>query len=80
MQMGAIVDNYGYDEAIIKAINAGCDMLIISNNGKTYNEKDPYDAVDIILKAVKDGEITPQQINDSYNRIQTLKEKYGIKK
>ena len=80
MQMGAIVDNYGYDEAIIKAINAGCDMLIISNNGKTYDEKAPYDAVDIILKAVKDGLISEQQINDSYNRIQALKEKYGIKK
>jgi len=80
MQMGAIVNNYGYDEAIIKAINAGCDMLIISNNGTTYDEKAPYDAVDIILKAVKKGEISEQQINDSYNRIQTLKEKYGIKK
>ncbi|HNY35901.1 MAG TPA: glycoside hydrolase family 3 protein [Candidatus Pacearchaeota archaeon] len=80
MQMGAIVDNYGYDEAIIKAINAGCDILIISNNGKTYDEKAPYDAVDIILKAVKDGKISIEQINDSYNRIQALKEKYGIKK
>ena len=80
MQMGAIVNNYGYDEAIVKAINAGCDMLIISNNGTTYDEKAPYDAVDIILKAVKKGEISEQQINDSYNRIQTLKEKYGIKK
>jgi beta-N-acetylhexosaminidase len=80
MQMGAIVNNYGYDEAIIKAINAGCDMLIISNNGTTYDEKDPHEAVDIIYKAVKDGQISEQQINDSYNRIQSLKEKYGIKK
>ncbi len=80
MQMGAIVNNYGYDEAIIKAINAGCDMLIISNNGTAYNEQAPYDAVDIILKAVKKGEISEQQINDSYNRIEALKEKYGIKK
>jgi beta-N-acetylhexosaminidase len=80
MQMGAIVNNYGYDEAIIKAINAGCDMLIISNNGATYNEQAPYDAVDIILKAVKKEEISEQQINDSYNRIEVLKEKYGIKK
>jgi len=80
MQMGAIVNNYGYDEAIIRAINAGCDMLIISNNGTTYKEQAPYDAVNIILKAVKKGEISEQQINDSYNRIQALKEKYGIKK
>ena len=79
MQMGAIVDNYGFEEAIVKAINAGCDMLILSNNGKTYDEKAPYDAVDIIYKAVKKGEISEQQINDSYDKIQRLKDKYGIK-
>jgi beta-N-acetylhexosaminidase len=78
MQMGAIVNNYGFDEAIIKAINAGCDMLIISNNGTTYDESAPYKAKDIIFKAVKDGKITEQQINDSYDRIQELKQKYGI--
>jgi len=78
MQMGAIVNNYGFEEAIIKAVNAGCDMLIISNNGTTYNEKAPYDAVNIILKAVKRGEISENQINESYNRIQELKNKYGI--
>ena len=78
MQMGAIVNNYGFEEAIIKAVNAGCDMLIISNNGTTYDEKAPYDAVNIILKAVKRGEISENQINESYNRIQELKNKYGI--
>lgn len=78
MQMGAIVNNYGYDEAIVRAINAGCDMLIISNNGTTYDEQAPYDAVNIIFKAVKKGEISEQQINDSYNRIQALKNKYEI--
>ncbi|MFZ3054765.1 MAG: glycoside hydrolase family 3 protein [Minisyncoccales bacterium] len=79
MQMGAIVDNYGFEEAIIKAVNAGCDMLILSNNGTVYDEKAPYDAVDIILKAVKRGEISEDQINESYNRIQELKNKYEIK-
>jgi beta-N-acetylhexosaminidase len=80
MQMGAIVDNYGYDEAIIRAINAGCDMLIISNNGKTYDEKAPYDAVEIIFEAIKEGKISEQQINDSYDIIQELKNRYEIKK
>jgi len=79
MQMGAIVNNYGFEEAIIKSINAGCDMLILSNNGTTYDEKAPYDAVEIILRAVKKGEISESQINESYNRIQELKNKYNIK-
>jgi beta-N-acetylhexosaminidase len=79
MQMGAIVDNYGFEEAIVKAINAGCDILILSNNGKTYDEEAPYDAVNIIYKAVKKGEISEEQINESYDKIQELKDKYGIK-
>ena len=78
MQMGAIVNNYGFDDAIVRAINAGCDMLIISNNGTTYDEGAPQKAIEAIYKAVKDGKISEQQINDSYNRIQDLKKKYGI--
>ena len=78
MQMGAIVNNYGFDESIVRAINAGCDMLIISNNGTTYDENAPHKAIEAIYKAIKNGEISEQQINDSYNRIQELKQKYGI--
>ncbi len=78
MQMGAIIDNYGYDEAIIKAINAGCDMLIISNNGSSYDEQDVYKAVDIIFNAVKNQEISQEKINQSYNKIIELKRKYKI--
>lgn len=78
MQMGAIVNNYGFDESVVRAINAGCDMLIISNNGTTYDENAPHKAIEAIYKAIKNGEISEQQINDSYNRIQELKQKYGI--
>ena len=79
MNMGAIVDNYGFDEALIKAIQAGCDILIISNNGSEYNEKAAEEAVETIFQAVKEGELSEEQINESYDRIQELKEKYGIK-
>lgn len=81
MQMGAIVDHYGFDEGIIMAINAGCDLLILSNNGlEGYDELAPYKAVDAILSAVKNNLITEERINQSYDRIQSLKESYGIKK
>jgi beta-N-acetylhexosaminidase len=69
MHMGAIVDNYGFDEAIIKAINAGCDILIISNNGKEYNESVAEETVEIIFNAVKNGELSRNQIIESYERI-----------
>lgn len=78
MQMGAIVDNFGFEKAIIQAINAGCDLLIISNNGRDYDEKIPYKARDIILEAVKNGLIKEERIDESFQRIMELKKGYGI--
>jgi len=78
MQMGAIVDNFGFDESLVQAINAGCDILILSNNIKIYDEQVSYKAVDAILKAVKNGQISEERINESYNRIQEFKNNHGI--
>lgn len=78
MQMGAITEHFGFEEAIIKSINAGCDLLIISNNGGEYSEEDYYRAVDIIFNAVMSGEIDIETINNSYNRIMELKKRYSL--
>jgi len=78
MDMAAISNNYGFEESIIKAINAGCDILIISNNMLVYDEQKPYRAVEIIFDAVQRGEISEDRINQSYNRIQALKKEYSI--
>jgi len=79
MHMGAIVDHYGYEEALIKSINAGCNILIISNNGETYNEDDYYRAVDVIFQAVESGEVKKEIIDESYEKIiNNLKKKYNI--
>lgn len=78
MQMGAIVKNYGFKDAIIKAVVAGCDMIIISNNVGVYDEHAPYEAVEAIYDAVKKGIISSEQIEKSYERILKLKEKITI--
>lgn len=78
MQMGAIVKNYGFSEAIIKAINAGCNIIVLSNNGQVYSEKIVYDAREIILKAIKTGRIPPQRIEESFQKIIRLKQKFHI--
>ena len=77
--MNAIADNYGFEETIIKAINAGCDILLISNNGPSkYDEQLPRKAWDIIYEAVKSGKISLETVTESYNRIYNLKKKFGI--
>lgn len=78
MQMGAIIDNYGFEESIIKAINSGCDLLIFSNNNREYDEDIAEKVVNIIKNAVKENKITEQKINDSYNRIKKLKQNYSL--
>lgn len=78
MQMGAIIDNYGFEESIIKAINSGCDLLIFSNNNREYDKDIAEKVVNIIKNAVKENKITEQKINDSYNRIKKLKQNYSL--
>ncbi len=78
MQMGAITENYGFSEAVIKAVNAGCNILAISNNGKTYDEDTVYKAFKVIIKALKSGKIPMHKINDSYTKILYLKKKSKI--
>ena len=73
-QMGAITANYGFEEAVVRMVNAGCNMIIISNNSQAeYDENLPYQTVDIIYNAVKEGKIPIEKITDSFNRIQRLK-------
>jgi len=79
MQMNAIAGNYGFEDAIIKAINAGCDIVAISNNSSSgYDERLPYKTLDVIYRAVKEGKIPLERIVKSYNRIYDLKRQFGI--
>jgi len=78
MQMKAITTHFGFEEAIIRAINAGCNLLIFSNNGSEYDEDITRKAVETIKTAVNEGKITEDKIRDSYNKIKKLKEKFGI--
>lgn len=76
MQMGALTKHYSFKESIIRAINAGCDMLILSNNGSVYDENAPYEAVDIICNAIKEKKISKDRIKKSLQRIRTLKKRF----
>lgn len=78
MQMGAIAKNYGLEEAIVKSINAGCDLLIFSNNNDFYDKDIAFKAAGIIFEAVKNGRIPKERISESYERIMELKKRFDI--
>ncbi len=76
MQMKAISTQYGLATALEKAINAGVDVMIFSNNIPDIYEPDVVPTViKAIRKLVDEGKITKERIQTSYNRIMALKKK-----
>ncbi len=71
MNMGAITKRYTTEEAAVKAINAGNDILLYVTGPSI--QKIAYNAV---IAAVKNNEIPEEKINESVYRILKLKLEY----
>ncbi|WP_028401095.1 glycoside hydrolase family 3 protein [Ectobacillus panaciterrae] len=79
LNMKAIADNFGQEEAVIMAINAGVDIALmpaqVNSLGREQNLANVFNAV---INAVKIGKIEPREIDDSVERILALKIKRGL--
>ncbi len=78
MQMKAIADNYGLENAIILAVNAGVDVLIFANNVADYNLVTVERVFDIIKEGVATDKISVETIRKSYKRVMALKKDLGL--
>lgn len=65
MNMGAITEYYASDEAAIRALKAGADMVLMPEDFET--------AYKGVIDAVKDGTISEDRINDSLKRVYRIK-------
>ena len=63
--MGAVVNNYTVEEATVKAVEAGVDMILMPRN--------PEASANALIEAVKNGEISEERIDESVMRILTVK-------
>ncbi len=77
MQMDAIRTFYGLEFAIEKAILAGVDILVFANNS-VYQPDIVPDVVNIIKQLIRDGVITEERIDESYQRIMESKEELEL--
>ncbi len=75
--MQAITQNYGFEESIELAVNAGNDILLFRSNMRNGTSL-PSQVIDIIEEKINDGIIPQSRIDESYARIINLKIKYGI--
>jgi beta-N-acetylhexosaminidase len=73
LDMAAIKANYSFEETLEKAINAGVDLLCLSNNGGRYNPNLCREAIDTIYRLVEKGKISRARIEESWKRIMALK-------
>ncbi len=79
MQMEAVAHRYGLEKAAVMAVSAGADIIVIGNQiGGGYDGDAAGRVRDAIVKAVRDGVITAEDVYDSYRRIMELKKRYGI--
>ena len=68
--MASITDHYSVGEAAVKALAAGCDMILMPS--------DLQAAFDAVEAAVADGTLSQARIDESVLRILTVKAEYGI--
>jgi beta-N-acetylhexosaminidase len=69
--MRAIIDHYGIEEATVRSLLAGCDMPLICKD--RHREVAAIDALD---KAVADGTIATERLEQSLARIARLKQRF----
>jgi beta-N-acetylhexosaminidase len=79
MQMKAIANNFGLEETIRLAVNAGVDIMCFSNNIAGTDQRTVDKVHTIIKNMVASGQISRARIDESYKRIMTLKKKLNIK-
>ncbi len=73
MQMKAITDLYGLEEACCRAISAGIDILIIGNN-LVHDPAIFRTLRDSLVAATERGELSEERIDQAYHRVQTFKQ------
>ena len=71
LQAAAIERAFGFDEAIVLALEAGNDLLLLANQQR-YDPRIAEKAIDAIAAAVSAGRLTEARIDEAYERVRTL--------
>jgi beta-glucosidase-like glycosyl hydrolase/CubicO group peptidase (beta-lactamase class C family) len=70
LEMRGISSKYSPGRAVVRSLNAGADIMLISPDVTT--------AINEVLDAVEKGEITEQRINKSFAKLMIWKQEYGL--
>ena len=71
LEMKAIADNYGIDDAAVMAVNAGCDQLLICHQPSLVAA-----AHRALVDAASQGRIAPARLFEAADRVRALKARF----
>ena len=72
MQMGAIAKHHPVPEATVRAVAAGCDMVLLSGTEAT----EQVDAFEAIIRAVEEDRLPERRVDDALDRQRRVKERF----
>src|SRR5262245_59912938 len=72
MGMGAVVKRYGESDALLRALDAGNDVLLMPRNVPT--------AIETVVKAVTEGRVSEARLDSSVRRILQIKAQAGLER
>jgi len=67
LEMKAIADHFGFDEAITQSANAGVDLLMVCHVARKQEE-----AIEALIRAVEHGKVKSERIAEANRRIDKL--------
>ena len=76
LQMQGLTQFFDYRTIVEKSIQAGADIILVSNN-LNYDPEVVPTTISHVVELVRDGKIPEQRIDESYRRITALKRLYG---
>lgn len=78
LEMLAVADDYSLEDRLVKAINAGTDIVLVSNV-ESQNPALGANVHAIIAEAVREGRISRGRIEQAYKRVLQLKRRLAEK-
>jgi beta-N-acetylhexosaminidase len=71
MEMKAIAEHFGFDEAIVMAVNAGVDLLWICHAPQLQNR-----AIEVLIHAVESGKVARERLEQASRRLGVVRSKF----
>ena len=73
LEMRAVADHYGIEEAAVRAVRAGCDQLLICRHPELLAR-----AHEALVKAVESGALPRARLMEAAERVRGLKRTYDV--